>query len=104
MSEDLRVQYESYPYPPRDPADEASRLIANRSKNIARSTVDASNPETAGDPPQASTSTGSPKAKHALRSSKRLLLTTMRGGGLVSVGVFAALCICPAPISNHGVN
>ncbi|MBT5040468.1 MAG: class I SAM-dependent methyltransferase, partial [Rhodospirillaceae bacterium] len=27
MDTDVRGQYEAYPYPPRDPADEAKRLI-----------------------------------------------------------------------------
>lgn len=34
MSDDLRVQYENYPYPPRDPADEAKRLIEGSPSHI----------------------------------------------------------------------
>jgi hypothetical protein len=34
MNDDLRGQYENYPYPPRDPADEAKRLIAGSPSHI----------------------------------------------------------------------
>ena len=34
MNDDLRCQYENYPYPPRDPADEAKRLIAGSPSHI----------------------------------------------------------------------
>jgi SAM-dependent methyltransferase len=34
MNDDLRDQYEHYPYPPRDPADEAKRLISGSPSNI----------------------------------------------------------------------
>lgn len=34
MADDLRVQYESYPYPPRDPAEEATRLVAGSPSHI----------------------------------------------------------------------
>lgn len=34
MNEDLRGQYENYPYPPRDPADEKTRLIAGSPSHI----------------------------------------------------------------------
>jgi ubiquinone/menaquinone biosynthesis C-methylase UbiE len=34
MNDDLRGQYENYPYPPRDPADEATRLIAGSPSHI----------------------------------------------------------------------
>lgn len=34
MNEDLRVQYENYPYPPRDPADEARRLVTGSPSHI----------------------------------------------------------------------
>jgi len=35
MNDDLRVQYEIYPYPPRDPAEEANRLITGSPSHIA---------------------------------------------------------------------
>ena len=35
MNDDLRDQYEHYPYPPRDPADEAHRLISGSPSHIA---------------------------------------------------------------------
>jgi len=35
MNEDLREQYENYPYPPRDAADEAKRLITGSPSHIA---------------------------------------------------------------------
>ena len=35
MDTDIRGQYEAYPYPPRDPADEAKRLITGSPSNIA---------------------------------------------------------------------
>ncbi len=31
----LRLQYEAYPYPPRDPADEKTRLITGSPSHIA---------------------------------------------------------------------
>lgn len=34
MNDDLRVQYEHYPYPPRDPADEKKRLIEGSPSHI----------------------------------------------------------------------
>ncbi len=34
MSDDLRVQYENYPYPPRNPADESARLIEGSPSHI----------------------------------------------------------------------
>lgn len=34
MNDDLRVQYENYPYPPRDPADEARRLVSGSPSHI----------------------------------------------------------------------
>ena len=34
MNDDLRGQYENYSYPPRDPADEAKRLIAGSPSHI----------------------------------------------------------------------
>ena len=34
MSDPVRAQYENYPYPPRDPADEASRLIVGSPSHI----------------------------------------------------------------------
>jgi SAM-dependent methyltransferase len=35
MNDDLRVQYENYPYPPRDPEEEANRLITGSPSHIA---------------------------------------------------------------------
>ena len=35
MNEDLRGQYENYPYPPRDPAEETARLITGSPSHIA---------------------------------------------------------------------
>ena len=35
MNDDLRDQYEHYPYPPRDPADEAHRLVSGSPSHIA---------------------------------------------------------------------
>ena len=35
MNDDLRQQYENYPYPPRDPADEAKRLVTGSPSHIA---------------------------------------------------------------------
>ena len=35
MNDDLRDQYEHYPYPPRDPADEAHRLVSGPPSHIA---------------------------------------------------------------------
>ena len=35
MIDRLRAQYEAYPYPPRDPADEAKRLITGSPSQIA---------------------------------------------------------------------
>ena len=35
MTDRLRAQYEAYPYPPRDPADEAKRLITGSPSHIA---------------------------------------------------------------------
>ena len=35
MNDDLRDQYEHYPYPPRDPADEAHRLVTGSPSHIA---------------------------------------------------------------------
>ena len=35
MNDDLRGQYENYPYPPRDPADEATRLITGSPSHIS---------------------------------------------------------------------
>ncbi|MDA1324799.1 MAG: methyltransferase, partial [Proteobacteria bacterium] len=37
MTEDdpLRLQYEAYPYPPRDPSDEETRLITGSPSHIA---------------------------------------------------------------------
>ena len=35
MNDDLRGQYENYPYPPRDPADEAKRLITGSPSHIS---------------------------------------------------------------------
>ena len=34
MNDDLRGQYENYPYPPRDPAEEATRLITGSPSHI----------------------------------------------------------------------
>jgi predicted O-methyltransferase YrrM len=34
MNDDLRDQYEHYPYPPRDPADEAKRLVSGSPSHI----------------------------------------------------------------------
>ena len=35
MNDDLRDQYEHYPYPPRDPADEAHRIVSGSPSHIA---------------------------------------------------------------------
>lgn len=35
MNDDLRGQYENYPYPPRDPADEAQRLVTGSPSHIS---------------------------------------------------------------------